>query len=68
MVTKQDLEWYAARLGEKLGEPLTVEYAYGRTQLYAKNGSQHVSPLLTRAALLEWMEAFDAGIDAARNV
>lgn len=61
--SKAMLDESARFLSKQTGIDFTVEWAYGAPRLMADRGSRDVSPRLPSGELLDWMNAFAAGID-----
>jgi len=63
--TKRDLEIKVSRIASLIHKDLTIEYAYGKPIVYIANDDTSVSnlsPRLSKPALWDWLDAFEAGI------
>lgn len=67
--TRAELDWLVRRINAlDPGRDYAVQYAYGRPRLMRDEGSVDVSPRLPAGELARWMQAYIAGIEAARGV
>lgn len=63
-VTRDDLDHKAECLAKRTGLAINIQQAYGRCRVYIGDG-RHISPALSSGPLLEWMHAFETGLDHA---
>ena len=64
--SRKDLDRKAEHLAVRTALPITIQQAYGRCRVYIGDGN-HISPALPRGQLLDWMEAFETGLDYAKE-
>jgi len=62
-VTKKQLQNKAEFIGKISGLDITVGYAYGHPRAYLKNESVELSPRLPAGQLMDWLEAFQQGLE-----
>lgn len=63
--TARDLDQMVKRLIVATGDDtLFIGHAYGRPRLESHGGAFEISPRLPAGALLEWMQAYHAGVFA----
>lgn len=65
--SRADLDRKAEHLAKRTGLPINIQQAYGRCRVYIGDGN-HISPRLPSGQLLDWMDAFEAGLDYAPSV
>ncbi len=63
--SRADLDRKAEHLAKRTGLPINIQQAYGRCRVYIGDGN-HISPRLPSGQLLDWMNAFEAGLGGVR--
>ena len=66
--SKSDLDEQAEFLSRMTGIDFSIDWAYGAPRLSSDRGSRDVSPRMPSGQLMDWMNAFAAGIDLGKHL
>jgi hypothetical protein len=65
--TPKQLQATVARIVRNHGVDIGIEWAYGRPRITNANQSRDISPRLPTGEMLQWLFAFECGLNMASN-